>query len=121
MIAMGLSCRPALLIAGEPATPLDLTTQAVILKLVKDPQTELGMAIMFITHHLGGLSQMTSNAVVMYIGKAVESSSVVALFANPPHPNIWIWKDISAIARRFRQKASPYTFPTGNTPSPAMR
>jgi peptide/nickel transport system ATP-binding protein len=86
MIAMGLSCRPALLIADEPTTALDVTTQAVILKLMKDLQKELGMSIMFITHDLGVIAQMTSYVVVMYMGKIVESAPVVDLFKNPQHP-----------------------------------
>lgn len=86
MIAMGLSCRPALLIADEPTTALDVTTQAVILKLMKDLQQELGMAIMFITHDLGVISQMTSHVVVMYMGKVVESGPVIELFTAPQHP-----------------------------------
>jgi oligopeptide/dipeptide ABC transporter ATP-binding protein len=86
MIAMGLSCHPALLIADEPTTALDVTTQAVILKLMKDLQKELGMAIMFITHDLGVISQMTRYVVVMYMGKVVESGPVIELFKSPQHP-----------------------------------
>jgi peptide/nickel transport system ATP-binding protein len=86
MIAMGLACRPALLIADEPTTALDVTTQAQILKLMRDLQRELGMAIMFITHDLGVIAQMTEYVVVMYMGKIVESAPVAQLFHNPQHP-----------------------------------
>ncbi|HEY9078135.1 MAG TPA: ABC transporter ATP-binding protein [Anaerolineaceae bacterium] len=86
MIAQGLSCRPALLIADEPTTALDVTTQAQILKLMRDLQRDLGMAIMFITHDLGVIAQMTRHVVVMYMGKVVESASVHDLFHNPLHP-----------------------------------
>jgi len=86
MIAMGLACRPGLLIADEPTTALDVTTQAQILKLMRDLQKELGMAIMFITHDLGVIAQMTEYVVVMYMGKIVESAPVARLFHDPQHP-----------------------------------
>jgi peptide/nickel transport system ATP-binding protein len=86
MIAQALSCRPALLIADEPTTALDVTTQAQILKLMKDLQRELGMAILFITHDLGVIARMTRHVLVMYMGKVVESAPVERLFAGPQHP-----------------------------------
>ncbi len=86
MIAMGLSCRPRLLIADEPTTALDVTTQAQILKLMRDLQAELGMAIMFITHDLGVIAQMTEFVLVMYMGKVVEAAPVKTLFSEPEHP-----------------------------------
>jgi oligopeptide/dipeptide ABC transporter ATP-binding protein len=86
VIAMGLSCHPSLLIADEPTTALDVTTEAQILRLMRNLQGELGMAIMFITHNLGVVAQMTEDVIVMYMGKVVESASVDAIFHNAKHP-----------------------------------
>jgi peptide/nickel transport system ATP-binding protein len=86
MIAMALSCTPDLLIADEPTTALDVTTEAQILSLMRTLQRELGMAIMFITHNLGVVAQMTENVIVMYMGKVVERADVKTLFYNPKHP-----------------------------------
>jgi oligopeptide/dipeptide ABC transporter ATP-binding protein len=86
MIAMALSCHPQLLIADEPTTALDVTTEAQILDLMRDLQAELGMAIMFITHDLGVIAEMAEDVVVMYLGRVVESADVVALFHEPLHP-----------------------------------
>ena len=86
MIAMALSCRPNLLIADEPTTALDVTTQAQILTLMRELQNQFGMAIMFITHDLGVVAQMTEHVVVMYLGKVVESGSVDDIFYKPKHP-----------------------------------
>lgn len=86
MIAMALSCHPTLLIADEPTTALDVTTQAQILSLMRNLQQELGMAIMFITHDLGVIAQMTEYVVVMYLGEVVESASVGEIFSDPKHP-----------------------------------
>jgi peptide/nickel transport system ATP-binding protein len=86
MIAMALSCQPSLLIADEPTTALDVTTEAQILKLMRQLQAELGMAIMFITHDLGVIAQMTEYVFVMYLGKVVESANVEDLFYDPKHP-----------------------------------
>ena len=86
MIAMALSCHPSLLIADEPTTALDVTTEAQILTLMRDLQDELGMAIMFITHDLGVIAQMTEEVVVMYMGKVVEQADVDTIFHAPLHP-----------------------------------
>jgi peptide/nickel transport system ATP-binding protein len=86
MIAMALSCNPSLLIADEPTTALDVTTQAQILDLMRQLQDELGMAIMFITHDLGVIAEMTTRVVVMYLGKVVEEADVDTLFHAPAHP-----------------------------------
>ncbi len=86
MIAMALSCHPSLLIADEPTTALDVTTEAQILQLMRRLQHELGMAIMYITHNLGVVAQMTEEVVVMYLGKVVEQASVDTIFHNPAHP-----------------------------------
>ncbi len=86
MIAMALSCNPALLIADEPTTALDVTIQAQILELIKDLQTELGMSVLFITHDLGVVAEIADRVVVMYAGAAVETAPVGAIFAEPRMP-----------------------------------
>jgi peptide/nickel transport system ATP-binding protein len=86
MIAMALVCRPALLIADEPTTALDVTIQAQILKLVADLQRELGMAVMIITHDLGVVANIAEEVVVMYHGEVVESGTIEDIFRNPQHP-----------------------------------
>ena len=86
MIAMALSCQPSLLIADEPTTALDVTTEAQILELIRDIQQRTGMAVMLITHNLGVVAEMAQEVVVMYLGKVVERTDVVSLFYNPQHP-----------------------------------
>jgi len=86
MIAMALSCEPALLIADEPTTALDVTIQAQILDLLADLQRRLGMAILIITHDLGVIAEVADDVLVMYAGKIVESAPVESLFADPQHP-----------------------------------
>jgi peptide/nickel transport system ATP-binding protein len=86
MIAMALACRPALLIADEPTTALDVTIQAQILALVLDLQQELGMGLILITHDLGVVAQTAQRVIVMYAGKKVEEADVETLFADPRHP-----------------------------------
>ena len=86
VIAMALSCHPSLLIADEPTTALDVTTEAQILDLMRDLQQELGMAIMFITHNLGVIAEMSEEVIVMYLGKVVEQADVDSLFYDPKHP-----------------------------------
>src|SRR5581483_8344467 len=86
MIAMALVCRPALLIADEPTTALDVTIQAQILKLMSDLKSELGMAMLMITHDLGVVANMADEVVVMYHGQVKESATAEALFTRPQHP-----------------------------------
>lgn len=86
MIAMALSCDPALLIADEPTTALDVTTQAQILELMTGLQRELGMAIMLITHNLGVVAEICEQVVVMYLGEVVERAPVDAIFHDSLHP-----------------------------------
>jgi peptide/nickel transport system ATP-binding protein len=86
MIAMALACRPALLIADEPTTALDVTIQAQILALVLDLQKELGMGLILITHDLGVVAQTAQRVIVMYAGRKVEEADVETLFADPRHP-----------------------------------
>jgi peptide/nickel transport system ATP-binding protein len=86
MIAMALACRPALLIADEPTTALDVTIQAQILALIVELQKELGTGLILITHDLGVVAQTAQRVIVMYAGKKVEEACVEALFENPRHP-----------------------------------
>jgi len=86
MIAMALACDPALLIADEPTTALDVTTQAQILDLLRDLQRQNGMAIMLITHNLGVVAEMANDVAVMYLGRVVESGPVERIFDHPQHP-----------------------------------
>ncbi|MDF1512989.1 MAG: ABC transporter ATP-binding protein [Anaerolineae bacterium] len=86
MIAMALSCNPSLLIADEPTTALDVTTQAQILDLMKELKDDLGMSIMLITHDLGVVAEMADDVVVMYLGIVVEKGRVVDIFHHAQHP-----------------------------------
>jgi oligopeptide/dipeptide ABC transporter ATP-binding protein len=86
MIAMALACSPALLIADEPTTALDVTIQAQILDLMRALREKLGTAIILITHDLGVVAEMADRVAVMYAGKIVEEAEVDALFARPLHP-----------------------------------
>jgi oligopeptide/dipeptide ABC transporter ATP-binding protein len=86
MIAMALSCRPRLLIADEPTTAIDVTTQAQILALLRDLQRKYDTAIIFITHDLGVIAQMANHVVVMYLGRVMEEGPVDEVFHSPKHP-----------------------------------
>src|SRR5690606_1891312 len=83
MIAMALACRPSLLIADEPTTALDVTTQAEILALIKRLQVETGMAVLFITHDMGVVAEIADEVLVMYRGKVMERGSVDQIFHAP--------------------------------------
>ena len=86
MIAMALSCGPQLLIADEPTTALDVTTQANILDLIRELQGDMGMSVLFITHDLGVVAEIADEVVVMYLGTVVERGDVDAIFYDPQHP-----------------------------------
>jgi len=86
MTAIALCCSPALLIADEPTTALDVSIEAQILDIMRDLQQNYNMAIMFITHNLGVIAQMAEDIVVMYMGKQVERASAAKLFYEPRHP-----------------------------------
>lgn len=86
MIAMALSCNPALLIADEPTTALDVTIQAQVLQLIRELRDDLGTAVMLITHDMGVVAEMADRILVMYAGKGVEYAPVRRLFKEPLHP-----------------------------------
>ena len=86
MLAMALICRPALLIADEPTTALDVTIQAQVLNLMRELQSELGMAILLITHDLGVVANMADEVVVVYHGKITEAGTASDIFRRPGHP-----------------------------------
>lgn len=86
MIAMGLLTRPQLLIADEPTTALDVTTEAQILDLLSELQEDMGMSILYITHNLGVVAEMVESSIVMYLGKIVEQADVITLFEDAKHP-----------------------------------
>jgi oligopeptide/dipeptide ABC transporter ATP-binding protein len=126
MIAMALSCQPSILIADEPTTALDVTTQAQILSLMKELQDDLGMAIIFITHDLGVIAQMADHVVVMYLGEVVEMADVQRLFYEPKHPYTRsLLRSIPLLGRKSAQNITsrlmairgtvpdPYSIPKG--------
>ncbi|MCX7376073.1 MAG: ABC transporter ATP-binding protein [Alphaproteobacteria bacterium] len=116
MIAMALACDPALLIADEPTTALDVTIQAQILDLLGDLQARLGMAILIITHDLGVIAEIADEVIVMYAGKIVESAPVKQLFADPQHPyTIGLLGSIPRLGE-YRERLATIE---GTVPSPA--
>jgi len=86
MIAMALSCNPKLLIADEPTTALDVTTQAQVLEQIVKLQDEFQMSVILITHDLGVVAETCQRALVMYCGEVIESADIVSLFEHPRHP-----------------------------------
>ncbi len=105
MIAMALSCNPALLIADEPTTALDVTVQAQILDLMQQMQAEIGMSMLYITHDLAVISDIADEVVVMYLGMVVEQTDVRALFKEPLHPYTrLLLKSIPRVGRKVKQR-----------------
>lgn len=116
MIAMALSCNPALLIADEPTTALDVTIQAQILELMKSLQAQFGMSIMIITHDLGVIAEMADRVDVMYMGEVVESTDVHTIFNEPLHPyTVGLMRSIPHIQAGERQVLTPIP---GTVPDP---
>ena len=122
MIAVALSCNPSLLVADEPTTALDVTTQAQINDLMKELQDELGMAIMYITHDLGVIAETAQDVAVMYLGRIVEQGTVDQIFYNPKHPYTKaLLQSIPKIGRKHEGRLDaiegmvpdPFSIPTG--------
>lgn len=110
MIAMALACEPAILIADEPTTALDVTIQAQILELMMDIQKKLGMAIILITHDLGVVAGMCDEVIVMYAGKVAESGTADDVFYNPQHEYTkGLLKSIPNIADETKERLVPIT------------
>ncbi|WP_020577015.1 ABC transporter ATP-binding protein [Actinopolymorpha alba] len=119
MIAMALACRPKLLIADEPTTALDVTTQAQILELLQELQEQLGMAVMFITHDLGVVAEIADEVAVMYLGLVVEQCGVDELFHDPRHPYTKaLLESVPTAGPRAKQRLTTIT---GSVPHPYHR
>ena len=119
MIAMALSCSPRILIADEPTTALDVTTQAQILDLMSALQQDQEMAIMLITHDLGVIAEMADYVVVMYLGQVVESAPVDDIFHNPQHP--YTQALLQSIPRLQSDGGERLASITGSVPHPYAR
>lgn len=105
MIAMALSCNPAILIADEPTTALDVTVQAQVLKLMNELKREFNSAVIFITHDLGVIAEMSDEVAVMYLGRVVEYTDVDTLFHNPKHPyTIALLQSIPSVTRKAKSE-----------------
>ncbi len=116
MIAIALACRPALMIADEPTTALDVTIQAQILDLISRLQAEIGMSVLLITHDLGVVAETCREAAVMYAGRLVERAAVPRLFARPAHPyTVGLFRSLPRAVGRGR-KLVPIP---GTVPHPA--
>ncbi|MGE3854079.1 MAG: oligopeptide/dipeptide ABC transporter ATP-binding protein, partial [Planctomycetota bacterium] len=117
MIAIALACKPALLIADEPTTALDVTIQAQILELMRDLQRDSGMSILLITHDLGVVAGMADRVGVMYAGKIVETADTATLYARPRHPyTLRLFDSLPDVRKRGQELAAI----PGNVP-PATR
>ena len=116
MIAMALSCDPALLIADEPTTALDVTIQAQILELIRELSRRTGTAVIIITHDLGVVAEMAHRVVVMYAGRVVEQATTAELFAGPRHP--YTRALLGSIPRIEDPRGSRLTPITGTVPDP---
>ncbi len=104
MIAIALACEPALLLADEPTTALDVTVQAQILWLLRDLQRRLGVGLIIVTHDLGVAAEIADDALVMYAGRIVEQAPIERLFAQPAHPYT---KGLMAATVRRGQRGRP--------------
>ncbi|WP_342361871.1 ABC transporter ATP-binding protein [Terrarubrum flagellatum] len=118
-IAMALACRPKLVIADEPTTALDVTTQANILDLLIELQAEYGLSILFITHDLGVVAEVANEVVVMYLGKVVERGAVEDIFYDPRHP--YTRALLRSVPRLGAGKATRLATIRGLVPSPFDR
>jgi len=112
MIAMALACQPALIIADEPTTALDVTIQAQILELLKELRETTGTSMLFITHDLGLVSEISNRIAVMYAGAAMEHAAALRLFESPRHPYTQGLLDSLPVERGRRLKPIAGTVPT---------
>jgi peptide/nickel transport system ATP-binding protein len=115
MIAMALICRPAILIADEPTTALDVTIQSQILQLIDQLRADLGTAVLFITHNLAVVAEIADQIAVMYAGRIVERASRTALFGDPMHPYTLA---LFAAMPRADERGKPLAAIEGQVPSP---
>ena len=116
MIAMALSCDPALLIADEPTTALDVTIQAQILELIRELSRRTGTAVIIITHDLGVVAELAHRVVVMYAGRVVEQATTAELFAGPRHP--YTRALLGSIPNIEQQRGARLTPIAGTVPDP---
>jgi oligopeptide/dipeptide ABC transporter ATP-binding protein len=108
MIAMALSCHPALILADEPTTALDVTIQAQILELMRDLSRRLGIAMLLITHNLGVVARYAARVNIMYAGRMVEQGSAQEVYANPRHPyTIGLLRSVPRLDEPRRAKLNP--------------
>ena len=115
MIAMALVCRPTILIADEPTTALDVTIQSQILRLIDQLRSELGTAVLFITHNLAVVAEIADEIAVMYAGRIVERASRAALFGDPMHPYTLA---LFAAMPRADERGRPLAAIEGQVPAP---
>ena len=123
MIAMALICGPHLLIADEPTTALDVTVEAQILELIKALQEEFGMALMYISHDLAVVGEMSDDIMVMYLGQVVEHASTDDIFDDPLHPyTVALWRSVPTIEGKLERLVSiKGTLPSPFQPQPGCR
>jgi peptide/nickel transport system ATP-binding protein len=119
MIAMALSCHPKLLIADEPTTAIDVTTQAQVLSLLRGLQERHDMAIVFITHDLGVIAQIADYVVVMYLGRVMETGPVDDIFHRPQHP--YTKALLESIPTMYAPSKEPLPTIVGSIPHPLNR
>lgn len=119
LIAMAMSCKPRVLVADEPTTALDVTTQAQILQLIRKMARETGTAVLLITHDLGVVAETCDRAMVMYCGRIVEEGPVSRLFARPAHP--YTAGLLASLPRLTAGPAEPVSGIPGSVPGLADR
>jgi oligopeptide/dipeptide ABC transporter ATP-binding protein len=122
MIAVALVCAPALLIADEPTTALDVTIQGQVLELMRGLRAEFGMGLLFITHNLGVVAEIADRVAVMYAGRLVETADVLALFDHPRHPyTAALLRSLPRLCRGEAAPAGALEAIPGQIPSPFER
>jgi oligopeptide/dipeptide ABC transporter ATP-binding protein len=119
MIAMALSCSPRILIADEPTTALDVSTERQVLELLCERQNALGMSILYISHNLGVVAHIADDVAVMYLGRVVERAPVEVLFSVPKHP--YTVALLRSIPRLDRDQVGPLETVSGSPPEPFSR